>query len=344
MKSKVSVRNVLLGSLAGAIVLAISLGWQFYHMNVAEDATPQVHAYTATVSLGYTQPLPRELKLDADTVALGRKLFHDARLSADNTISCASCHPLGRGGADGRVHSIGIKGAEGNINAPTVLNSGLNFAQFWDGRAATLEDQIDGPINNPKEMGSNWEQVVDKLKQDSDYRSAFAKLYREGLTPANIKDAIATFERSLVTPNAPFDRYLQGDNSAISEQAKHGYVLFQSYGCITCHQGQNLGGNMYEKMGLMGNYFESRGNLTDADLGRFNVTHQESSRYEFKVPSLRNVALTAPYFHDGSVATLPEAVEVMVKYQLGRTMPQQDRDDIVHFLSSLSGEIEGRPQ
>jgi cytochrome c peroxidase len=161
------------------------------------------------------------------------------------------------------------------------------------------------------------------------------------MSPENIKDVIATFERSLITPNSPFDRYLQGDNSAMSEQAQHGYELFQSYGCIACHQGLNLGGNMFEKMGLMGDYFESRGNLTEADQGRFNVTHKEEARYEFKVPSLRNVALTAPYFHDGSAATLPEAVAVMVRYQLGRTMPQQDVDDIVQFLNSLTGELGG---
>ncbi len=343
-KRKISLKNILLGALLGVLVLVVSFSWQLYRTQLALNAAAPLDPYAITVSLGYTQPLPREIKLDADKVLLGRKLFNDPRLSADNSISCASCHPLDKGGADGRVHAIGINGAEGVINTPTVLNSGFNFAQFWDGRAATLEEQIEGPINNPKEMGSNWGQITDKLKQDSDYRSAFSKLYRADVSAENIKDAIATFERSLVTPDSPFDRYLQGDNSAMSEQAQHGYELFQSYGCIACHQGLNLGGNMFEKMGLMGDYFEARGNLTEADQGRFNVTHKEEARYEFKVPGLRNVALTAPYFHDGSVATLPDAVAVMVRYQLGRTMPQQDLDDIVQFLNSLTGELGGQAQ
>jgi cytochrome c peroxidase len=182
--------------------------------------------------------------------------------------------------------------------------------------------------------------VIDKLKQDDGYRKSFASLYRDGIAPQNIVDAIATFERSLVTPNSPFDRYLRGDNAAMSEAAQHGYQLFQSYGCISCHQGVNLGGNMYERMGLMGNYFEDRGNITEADYGRYNVTKDERDRYAFKVPSLRNVALTSPYFHDGSVNTLPEAVSAMAKYQLGRKIPENDRSDLVQFLYALSGETE----
>jgi cytochrome c peroxidase len=249
---------------------------------------------------------------------------------------------LAEGGDDNRRHSNGVNGAQGGINAPTVFNSGFNFVQFWDGRAATLEAQIDGPVNNPVEMASDWPQVINKLQQDSRYREVFSDLYQDGISADNIKDAIATFERSLVTPDSRFDRYLKGEQTALSSAEKNGYLLFQSYGCIACHQGINLGGNMFERMGMMADYFGDRGNITRADQGRFNVTQREADRYYFRVPSLRNVDRTAPYFHDGSVTDLPEAVRVMAKYQLGRAMPEEDLRDIVLFLKSLNGKYGGK--
>jgi cytochrome c peroxidase len=248
---------------------------------------------------------------------------------------------LKNGGSDNRQHSIGINGAEGGINAPTVFNSGFNFVQFWDGRAATLEDQIDGPVTNPKEMGSSWTQVLGKLGQDEQYRADFRRVYREDISALNIKDAIAIFERSLTTPNSRFDKYLRGEMSAISPAELNGYNLFKSYGCISCHQGVNLGGNMYERMGLMADYFGDRGGSTEADNCRYNVTHRDSDRNYFRVPSLRNVAVTAPYFHDGYAKTLPDAVKMMAKYQLGRSMPENELQNIVQFLKSLTGEFEG---
>lgn len=295
------------------------------------------------ISMEITQPIPVALKLDAAKVALGRELFNDARLSSDGTIACVSCHRPDLGGADGRVHSIGVHGAEGGINAPTVYNSAFNFVQFWDGRAATLEAQMDGPVNHPKEMGSSWPAIVRRLGQDEHYRAAFAALYRDEVSVAHIKDAIATFERSLYTPNSRFDRYLRGEPNALNEQETRGYQAFQQYGCVTCHQGINLGGNMYERMGLMADYFGDRGHLTEADYGRYNLTHKEADRYYFRVPSLRNVAQTAPYFHDGSAVQLRDAVAVMAKYQLGREIPDQDADAIVAFLGTLSGAPGGQP-
>lgn len=271
-------------------------------------------------------------------VALGRSLFHDKRLSGDNTLSCASCHDLGKGGTDQAVHSTGIGGAAGGINAPSVLNSGLNFVQFWNGRSPSLEDQVNGPTHNPKEMGSNWDQIVGKLSQDPACVDQFRKVYGDGPKPEHIRDAIATFERTLNTVNAPFDRFLKGDSSAIDAEQKHGYQLFKSYGCVSCHQGTNVGGNMYQKFGLMGDYFKDRGAPTDADDGRMAVTHKEEDRHVFRVPSLRNVDLTAPYFHDGSATTLPQAVEVMAKYQLGRPIPPDDLRAIVRFLQALTGD------
>jgi cytochrome c peroxidase len=286
-------------------------------------------------------PLPLEMHLDLKKVELGQRLFLDSRLSRDNSTSCGSCHGLSTGGTDRRRRSIGIGGAQGDINAPTVFNSGFNFRQFWDGRAATLEDQIEGPLNHPKEMGSNWPDALHKLRDDPGYMTAFRALYPDGIQPPNVKDAIATFERSLVTSNSRFDKYLRGDQGALTEAERAGYQRFKAYGCVSCHQGMNVGGNMYQKFGVAADYFADRGNVTKADLGRFNVTGLERDRYRFRVPSLRNVAVTPPYFHDGSAATLADAVNVMAKYQLGRPLSVADRDLIVAFLFTLTGQYQG---
>ncbi|MCL2524771.1 MAG: cytochrome-c peroxidase, partial [Betaproteobacteria bacterium] len=276
--------------------------------------------------------------LDPRRVALGKRLFHDPRLSADATISCASCHNLAAGGVDGLRFSIGIGGAVGNINAPTVFNSAYNLAQFWDGRAATLEEQAAGPIQNPIEMGATWPEVLNRLSQDDELVASFHSIYPDGLTAANLLNAIATFERSLITVNSRFDRYLRGDEEALSALEMEGYSRFREYGCVSCHQGMLVGGNMYQKFGVLGNYFAGRP-ASASDLGRYSVTHREEDRYVFKVPSLRNVALTAPYFHDGSAATLEAAVLVMGRYQLGLDLPENDVTAIVAFLTSLTGEL-----
>jgi cytochrome c peroxidase len=216
------------------------------------------------------------------------------------------------GGTDRLVRSLGSHGAEGSINAPTVFNVGLNFRQFWDGRAATLEDQVDGPIHNAAEMGSSWPAIIATLSQDRALVDTFQRVYPNGVQSNNIKDALATFERSLLTPNCRFDQFLRGDTSALTAREKEGYRLFKSYGCASCHQGVGMGGNMFARLGVMNDYFTDRGTpLTKADMGRFNVTGRESDRHRFKVPGLRNVALTAPYFHDGSARTLEKAIEIM---------------------------------
>ncbi len=327
----------LLAVLLVTVVLDVILWWPDSSGQLeAQLRASDPHALIPN-SMAVTQPVPKMLMLDGKKVELGRKLFIDKRLSADDTIACSHCHALDAGGVDGLVHSRGINGAEGTINAPTVFNSGFNFVQFWDGRALTLEEQIDGPVNNPVEMGSSWPQVMQKLGQDEQYRRTFAEIYSDGITAANIKDAIATFERSLTTPDSRFDQFLAGDLQALSKTERQGYEIFVSYGCIACHQGVNLGGNMFQQMGLMGDYFGDRGNLTEADMGRFNVTGNPADRHYFKVPSLRNVALTAPYFHDGSAASLHQAVRVMAKYQLGRTVSDSDADAIVAFLNTLTG-------
>ncbi|BBJ00530.1 hypothetical protein FGKAn22_22220 [Ferrigenium kumadai] len=285
-------------------------------------------------------PLPPAPQLAPEKVALGKRLFHDPRLSHDNRISCASCHDLSKGGTDRSRFSTGINGAVGDVNAPTVFNAGLNVAQFWDGRAKSLEEQAAGPVHNPAEMGSSWDEVVSKLRKDEEYQASFRRVYPDGISPANIAEAIATFERSLTTPNARFDRYLRGEKNVLSRDELEGYRRFVDHGCTSCHQGAGIGGNMFQRFGIMGDFFKDR-SPTRADQGRFNVTGLEEDRHVFKVPTLRNVAVTSPYFHDGSARTLTDAVRVMGKYQLGKGLSEQDVRLIVAFLHTLSGEWQG---
>lgn len=324
------------------VLLAVALVALTWH-----DPLPGVSASTAglvntpadTVARDEpVSPLPRGLgSVDPVRSALGERLFHEPALSRDGTISCASCHPLGLGGTDRRQVSIGVGGAQGQFNAPTVFNAGLNFAQFWDGRVATLEAQVAGPIHSPAEMASDWAQVIARLGASTEYRDAFARAYPEGITAATVADAIVSFERSLTTPDAPFDRYLRGEQTTLDANAREGYARFKAYGCASCHQGVGIGGNMFQRFGIMGNYFADRGAVDSADLGRYTVTGLDSDRHVFKVPSLRNVAITPPYFHDGTVDSLDEAVAIMARYQLGREIPAEDRRLIVAFLQSLTG-------
>jgi cytochrome c peroxidase len=276
-------------------------------------------------------PIPLTVDVNPKKAALGKELFFDTALSADNTINCATCHQLNAGGDDNLPFSFGIKGQKGPINSPTVYNAVFNFRQFWDGRAADLQEQASGPIENPKEMGNNFKNLISKLNKTT-YKKKFNSIYNDGITKANITDAIAEYEKTLITPNAPFDRYLRGDKTALTKEQKEGYELFKSKGCISCHHGINIGGNMYNKFGI----FEDS---KSKNLGRYNVTHLERDKYYFKVPSLRNIARTAPYFHNGSARTLHEAVRIMAKFQLGRKITPQEVDKIVAFLKSLNGKI-----
>jgi cytochrome c peroxidase len=285
------------------------------------------------------QPLELDAAVDGARAELGGKLFHDPLLSADGSVACANCHDIAAGGDDGKRRSLGIKGASGGVNAPTVLNASNNFVQFWDGRAATLEEQAGGPLTNPLEMGSTWDQALAKLRAHPTYPREFAEAFPDGVTEANVRSALATFQRTLVTIDAPFDRWLRGEKAALSADQSSGYELFKNVGCIACHQGRNVGGNMYQRFGVMGDYFAERGDLTDADLGRFNVTKSPADRHVFRVPSLRNVELTAPYFHDGSAETLEDAVRVMARYQLGRPLGDGELLRIVSFLKTLTGKV-----
>ena len=284
--------------------------------------------------------IPAVINYDVEKAKLGKKLFLDKRLSADNSISCESCHQLDNAGVDLKPVSVGINGQRGVRNSPTVYNSVFNFRQFWDGRADDLVQQAGLPVINKLEMGmSSMDDVANKLRDIPEYVTSFNAAFGGEITPVRIQEAIAEFETTLVTPNAKFDRYLQGDETAISDSAKHGYQLFKSFGCASCHQGKNVGGNLFQKFGVLKD--SALRDVKDTDLGRYEVTRNEWDKRVFKVPSLRLAYLTPPYFHDGSVPTLEEAVDIMIEFQLGRNVPQQDRKDIIEFLSTLPGDMTG---
>ena len=291
------------------------------------------------------RPIDLELEYDADKAALGFALFHDPRLSVDNTVSCASCHALETAGVDNHQYSHGVNDLLGGVNAPTVYNAVYNFVQFWDGRAQTLAAQAAGPPLNPVEMASeSFDQIIAKLKADRKFAKAFSEVYPDGLTEANITDAIEQFERTLITPDSPFDKWLRGDDSALTAEELEGYELFKKYDCATCHVGPNLGGLSYELMGLRRHYFAERGlELTHEDNGRFKETGLERDRHRFKVPGLRNVEHTWPYYHDGTSETLEEAVRDMGLYQSGVELTEGEIAAITAFLNTLTGEYNGVP-
>ncbi len=290
------------------------------------------------------RPVQDSVSVDMRKVILGNLLFHDVRLSSDNTVSCSSCHGLNTGGVDNKAFSEGVGGQHGGVNAPTVYNALYNFVQFWDGRAATLADQAAGPPLNPVEMAcKSFDEICDKLKADAAFTKAFTEVYPDGINEVNITNAIQEFERTLLTPNSRFDKYLKGDMAALTTEELAGYDLFKKYNCATCHVGENMGGQSYELMGIKQDYFADRGTeLTVEDNGRFKETKNERDRHRFKVPGLRNVALTAPYFHDATQATLEDAVRAMGKYEVGVDLSQQEVKQIVAFLQTLTGEYQGK--
>ena len=290
------------------------------------------------------RPIDSALEVDEAKAALGFALFHDPRLSVDNTVSCATCHALETAGVDNHQYSHGVDDQLGGVNAPTVYNAVYNFVQFWDGRAKTLADQAAGPPLNPVEMASeSFDQIIAKLKEDKKFVKAFNAVYADGLTEANITDAIEEFERTLITPDSRFDQWLRGDDSALTAEELEGYELFKKYDCATCHVGQNLGGQSYELMGLRRHYFADRGlELTIEDNGRYKETQLERDRHRFKVPGLRNVEHTWPYYHDGTRETLEEAVRDMAIYQSDVEMTETEIDKVVAFLNTLTGKYQGK--
>lgn len=267
--------------------------------------------------------------------ALGKKLFFDKRLSKHKDVSCNSCHNVQSYGMDNMKNSIGTGGVKDTpMNTPTVYNAVFNAAFFWNGRAGTLEQQAIDAFEDKKEHDMTLKEIVNVVNKDKCYVKEFKRLYNRAPNINDIANAIAEYEKSLVTLNCRFDQYLKGNKKAVNKKEKHGYELFKRYGCITCHNGVNVGGNSFQKIGIFMQYLKiPRG------LDRYYVTGFEGDKYVYKVPSLRNVEKTYPYFHDGSVKTLKEAIKLMGKLNLGINIPDKDVEDIESFLKTLTGEI-----
>ncbi len=279
-------------------------------------------------------PVPAPKAVNPAAVELGKKLFFDPRLSRSGFISCNSCHNLSMGGSDNLKTSIGHNWQRGPINSPTVLNSRMNLAQFWDGRAKDLKEQAGGPIANPGEMAFTHELAVETLRSIPGYVEEFKQVFKtDQLTIDEVTTAIAAFEETLVTPNSRFDQWLDGDKTALTKDELEGYRLFKESGCVACHNGPNFGGNSFQKMGLVQPY-----KTANTAQGRVEVTGKDADRLNFKVPTLRNVELTYPYFHDGEAETLTQAVDVMGRLQLGREFTPDENAKIVAFLKTLTGQ------
>ncbi|WP_245506197.1 cytochrome-c peroxidase [Rhizobium leguminosarum] len=318
-----------------ALVLVCSLGCGVCRDSVAADGP---------LLSGPLLPLPDDPVLDERKVALGEALFNDPIMSGKKGLTCSSCHDLAHGGTVRLARTIGYNGKMHRFNAPTVFNVANNYRLGWRGNFTKLEEQNNAVIIDPNLMASEWPTLLGALNASREYRDRFEEIYGHGVDEQDVLDALVTFQRSLTTPNAPFDRYLKGDKSALTQVEIKGYQLFKGYGCTSCHQGQNVGGNLFEKFGVFADPSATEfygDDKDDGDLGRFTITHVEEDKGVFRVPSLRNVELTAPYFHDGRVWSLDSAVKIMARLQLGHSIPDSDSDAIVAFLNSLTGEYKG---
>ncbi len=328
-----------------ALVLFAVLAWQSLRKQGSTEAVSPADLLQEISRSGdsqLVQPIPQALDLDPRKLALGERLFREPRLSGKG-FSCNTCHPLESGGMDGLPRSLTINGGRDQMNTPTLFNAAFYPYLQWRADQPDLAAQLDAVIANPLHMASSWPAVEEMLREDPGYREAFRDLYDSEPTRQLATDALVTFEQSLITPDSDFDRWLRGDEKALTEQQRRGFGLFQQYGCSSCHQGINLGGNLVARFGVFGSAFNQRElPLNEFDQGRMSVTGNNADRFLFRVPGLRNVAVTAPYFHDGSVDSLEEAVEKMGLVQLGVDIPAEDRADIVAFLRSLTGEYRGR--
>jgi len=297
---------------------------------------------SAWEALPTVAPAPADNPTTEAKVELGQMLYHDPRLSSTGSVSCASCHNTMLGGEDNRPNSMGVNGQTGGRSAPTVWNAAFNAVQFWDGRAASLEAQAAGPVTNPIEMGmKNWDDVVARLKTIEGYQVAFEQVFgKDSISKDNATKAIAAYERTLITPNSPYDKYVSGDKSALTGQQVRGMNLAQELGCTSCHSGPAFNGpGMFQKFPVNSNpVFAAKYHFKD-DKGLAEVTKKTDDENMWKVPTWRNIALTAPYFHNGAVKTLDEAVTIMAKTQLDKSLSKEQLADIVAFLNSLAGEF-----
>ncbi len=281
------------------------------------------------------QPLPTTVKYDRAKAELGKILFHDPSLSKDGKVSCATCHDLyTKCGTDQKPVSTGFAGKRGTVNSPTVFNAVFNFRQFWNGRAADLREQLMGPITNPVEMNTTPEEIEKKLNNSQFYRKKFKEVYNTSrITFEQFAEAIVEFEKALITPNSKFDRYLQG-LVRLSPEEEEGFKLFKKLGCISCHNGVNLGGNSFQKLGIVVPY-----NWKPTNPDRYQITKREEDKNVYKVPTLRNITCTYPYFHDGSVADLKKTISLMARYNLGIDITDEEIEKIIAFLETLKGEL-----
>ncbi len=278
-------------------------------------------------------PIPQKIAYNKQKALLGKQLFFDTSLSRDNSTACVTCHNIYNGGADARVVSVGFGGKKGNIQSPTVLNAVFNFKQFWNGRANDLYEQANGPLTNPVEHNMTPKLVEQRVASNPEYAKKFQKLYDDGITYKNVIDAIVEFEKALITPNSKFDQYLRGETK-LSKKEQKGFMLFKELGCISCHNGVNLGGNSFAKIGFFEEYKNDR-----VYPDRYAITHNPLDKNVFKVPTLRNIELTAPYFHDGSKKRLEDAIQAMAVYNLGLELSQEELDVLVAFLKTLTGKL-----
>ncbi|WP_026960686.1 cytochrome-c peroxidase [Aliagarivorans taiwanensis] len=287
--------------------------------------------HSAIITSPLVKPLHPVAVESSPLVRLGWRLFNDPKLSSNGAVSCANCHHLDSHGSDPLPLSVGVGGL-GERNSLTVFNVSNNHRFFWDGRALTLQDQMDGPVHHPKEMDSSWAEIVEYLSSSPEMKQAFAQADLADIDEASVKLALTRFMEALITPPSAFDRYLLGDEQALTVAAKQGWQHFQELGCVVCHQGENIGGSMLQRFG----YYNE--DAIGSDLGRFNETGLESDRFVFRVPSLRNVAKTAPYFHDGTVTELEEAIRIMARVQLGMELEPLVVVELSAFLHSLNSQ------
>ena len=283
-------------------------------------------------------PLPMKVDVEQSKADLGEMLFFDTRLSNNNQLACSSCHQLDAGGDDNVARGISTSASQHVVNTPSIFNAQFNFRQNWDGSVRTLEEQINLAVKNRHVFSSSWDEIIATLSKDSELADDFREVYLDGITRENIIDALVEFEKTLITPNSPFDRYLRNEDGALTDEELKGYQAFKELGCISCHQGINIGGNLYQKFGVFYNYIAERGDIKKLDYGRMNQTNRQMDAFVFKVPSLRNIAVTAPYLHDGSAETIEEAIIIMGKTQLGRTLTDDETLQIKAFLKTLTGE------
>ena len=313
------------------VFLICTLSWSFAHSdaNTSNRKEP-------------ISPIPQTVEFNAAKAALGQSLFSDTRFSKNNTVACATCHQLESGGDDNVSTGISLIADHHALNTPSIFNARYNFRQNWNGSAATLEEQIEMVMANQHEFNNQWDNVTAQLSTDRNFVKAYNKIYNGIVTKDNLVDALVEYEKSLVTPNSAFDRYLRNEKNSLTQEEINGYMLFKGLGCISCHQGMNIGGNLYQRFGIFYDYLAERGDINKHDFGKFNTTKRQMDKFVFKVPSLRNVAVTAPYLHDGSAKTLEDAISIMGKTQLGRTLTANEISLIKAFLNSLTGQYNNK--